>query len=172
MLVPLRLLAVARDVSGLPAHVAGLSAVGAVAWDVAGLVAVVAGLVGVASTLGAVSRNVPSLVAIVARRLIGALRTLARYVSRAVTSEKANKPRVNETKNTAKNIPYIWPKMVVNNVALEVDDSSRTHEKGSRVTIKFTQTWLTTADDANRSTSRHIDQFIYNIGQGQTPTRS
>lgn len=63
----------------------------------AGLVAVVAGLVGIAPALGAVPRDVPSLVAIVARRLVGALRTFARYVSRAVTSERANKPRVNQT---------------------------------------------------------------------------
>lgn len=96
MLVPLRLLAVARDVSGLPAHVAGLSAVGTIARDVAGLVAVVAGLVGVAPAFGAVSRDVPSLVAVVARRLVRALRTLARYVSRAVTSENANKSRVKQ----------------------------------------------------------------------------
>lgn len=64
----------------------------------AGLVAVVAGLVGVAPALGAVPRDVPSLVAVVARRLVRALRTLARYVSRAITSEKANKASVSETK--------------------------------------------------------------------------
>lgn len=87
MLVPLGLVAVAGDVSGLAAHVAGLGAVGAVARDVAGLVAVVAGLAGaVAPALGAVPRDVPRLVAVVTRRLVGALRALARYVSRAVTS--------------------------------------------------------------------------------------
>lgn len=86
MLVPL-LVAVAGDVSGLAAHVAGLGAVGAVARDVARLVAVVAGLVGVvAPALRAVPRDVPSLVAVVARRLVGTLRALARYVSRTVTS--------------------------------------------------------------------------------------
>lgn len=89
MLVPLGLVAVAGDVSGLPAHVAGLGAVGAVARDVAGLVAVVAGLAGVvAPALGAVPRDVTGFVAVVARRLVGTLRALARYVSRAVTSGK------------------------------------------------------------------------------------
>lgn len=57
----------------------------------AGLVAIVAGLVRVTPALGAVSRDVPRLVAVVARRLIGALRALARYVSRAVASETTNK---------------------------------------------------------------------------------
>ena len=53
----------------------------------AGLVAVVAGLVGaVAAALGAVPCDVPGLVAVVTRRLVRALRALARYVSRAVTS--------------------------------------------------------------------------------------
>lgn len=53
----------------------------------AGLVAIVAGLVGaVAPALRAVPRDVPSLIAVVARRLVGALRALTRYVSRAVTS--------------------------------------------------------------------------------------
>lgn len=86
MLIPL-LVAVARDVSGLAAHVAGLGAVGAVARDVSGLVAVVAGLVGaVAAALRAVPRDVPSFVAVVARRLVGALRTLTRYMPGAVTS--------------------------------------------------------------------------------------
>lgn len=71
----------------LAAHVAGLGAVGAVARDVAGLVAVVAGLVGrVAAALGAVPRDVPRLVARVARGLVRALGALARYVPRAVTS--------------------------------------------------------------------------------------
>lgn len=85
-LVALRLVAVARDVPRLAAHVARLGAVGAVARDVAGLVAVVARLVGrVAPALGAVARDVPRLVARVARRLVGALRALARYVPRAVT---------------------------------------------------------------------------------------
>lgn len=85
-LVPL-LLAVARDVARLAAHVARLGAVGAVARDVARLVAVVARLVGViAPALGAVPRDVPGLVAVVARRLVGTLRALAGYVSRAVTS--------------------------------------------------------------------------------------
>lgn len=53
----------------------------------AGLVAVVAGLVrAVAAALGAVPCDVPGLVAVVTRRLVRALRALARYVSRAVTS--------------------------------------------------------------------------------------
>lgn len=87
MLVPLGVVAVARDMSGLAAHVAGLGAVGAVAGDVACLVAVVAGLAGgVAPALGAVARDVTGLVAVVARRLVGALRALARYVPRAITS--------------------------------------------------------------------------------------
>jgi len=86
LVVPL-LVAVARDVAGLAAHVARLGAIGAVARDVAGLVAVVAGLVrAVAPALGAVPRDVPRLVAVVAGRLVGALRALARYVPRAVTS--------------------------------------------------------------------------------------
>lgn len=86
MLIPL-LFTVARDVAHLAAHVARLGAVGAVARDVSRLVAVVARLVGVvAPALGTVPRDVPSLVAVVARRLVGTLRTLARYVSRAVTS--------------------------------------------------------------------------------------
>lgn len=89
-LVPL-LFAVARDVPGLAAHVASLGAVGAVARDVTRLVAVITGLVGVvAPSLGAVPRDVPSLVAVVARRLVGALRALARYVPRAVTSVTYN----------------------------------------------------------------------------------
>lgn len=72
---------------GLAAHVACLGAVRAVARDVPRLVAVVACLVGVvAPALGAVARDVPGLVAVVARRLVGALRALARYVPRAVTS--------------------------------------------------------------------------------------
>lgn len=87
MLVPLRLVAIAGDVSGLAADVAGLGAVRAVARDVSGLVAVVAGLAGaVAPALGAVPRDVTGFVAVVARRLVGTLRALARYVSRAVTS--------------------------------------------------------------------------------------
>lgn len=87
MLVPLVVVAVTRDVSGLAAHIAGLGAIGAVAGDVPGLVAVVARLAGgVAPALRAVARDVPSLVAVVARRLVGALRALARYVPRAVTS--------------------------------------------------------------------------------------
>lgn len=91
MLVALGLVAVARDVAGLAAHVARLGAVGAVARDVAGLVAVVARLVGaVAPAFGAVPRDVPRLVARVARRLVGALRALARYVPRAVTSVHYN----------------------------------------------------------------------------------
>lgn len=61
----------------------------------AGLVAVVAGLVGVTPPFRAVSRDVASLVAVVARRLIRALRTLARYVPRAVASERADKTYVN-----------------------------------------------------------------------------
>lgn len=73
--------------SGLAAHVARLGAVGAVARDVARLVAVVACLIGVvAPAFGAVAGDVPRLVAVVARRLVRALRALARYVSRAVTS--------------------------------------------------------------------------------------
>lgn len=85
-LVPVGLVAVARDVARLAAHVAGLGAVGTVARDVAGLVAVVAGLVGVVPpALGAVPRDVPGLVAVVARRLVGALRALPRYVPGAVT---------------------------------------------------------------------------------------
>lgn len=53
------------------------------------LVAVVAGLVGVvAPALGAVPRDVPRFVAVVARRLVGTLRALARYVPGAVTSSK------------------------------------------------------------------------------------
>lgn len=91
VLVPLRLVAIARNVSGLAAHVAGLGAVGAVAGDVAGFVAVVAGLTRVvAPALGAVPRDVPRLVAAVARRLVGALRALARYVPRAVTPVHTN----------------------------------------------------------------------------------
>lgn len=87
MLVPLSFVAVARDVSRLPALVASLGAVGAVARDVAGLIAVVASLGGVVTpSLGAVPRDVPRLVAVVARRLVRALRALARYVSSAVTS--------------------------------------------------------------------------------------
>lgn len=81
------LLAVPGDVAGLAADVAGLGAVGAVARDVPRLVAVVAGLVGaVAPALGAVPRDVPRLVAVVTRRLVRALRALARYVPRPVTS--------------------------------------------------------------------------------------
>lgn len=88
MLVSLGLLAVARDVSGLAAHVASLGAVGAVAGDVPGLIAVVTCLAGrVAPALGAVPRDVPRLVAVVAGRFIRALRALARYVPRAVASE-------------------------------------------------------------------------------------
>lgn len=87
MLVPLGLLAVARDVSGLAAHVASLGAVGAVAGDVPGLVAVVARLAGrVAPTLGAVPCNVSGLITVITRRLVRALRALARYVPRAVAS--------------------------------------------------------------------------------------
>lgn len=86
VLIPL-LVAVARDVAQLAAHVARLGAVGAVARDVAGLVAVVARLVRVvAPAFRTVPRDVPSLVAVVARRLVRALRALARYVPRAVTS--------------------------------------------------------------------------------------
>lgn len=86
MLIPL-LVAVAGDVAGLAAHVAGLGAIGAVARDVSGLVAVVACLVGVvAAALGAVPRDVPRFIAVVAGRLVGALRTLTRYMPRAVTS--------------------------------------------------------------------------------------
>lgn len=86
VLIPL-LVAVARDMSGLAADVASLGAVGAVARDVPGLVAVVAGLVGVvAAALRAVPRDVPGFVAVVARRLVGALRALTRYVPRAITS--------------------------------------------------------------------------------------
>lgn len=86
-LVALGVVAVARDVARLAAHVARLGAVGAVARDVAGLVARVARLAGaVAAALRAVARDVARLVAVVARRLVGALRALARYVARPVTS--------------------------------------------------------------------------------------
>lgn len=67
VLVPLGLVAVARDVAGLAAHVAGLGAVRAVARDVPGFVAIVTGLrPRVTTALGAVPCNVPSLVAVVA----------------------------------------------------------------------------------------------------------
>lgn len=88
MLVPLRLVAVARDVTWLPADVTGLGAVRAVAGYVARLVAVVASLAGaVASTFGAIPCDMPRLVAVVAGRLIRALRALACYMACTVTSE-------------------------------------------------------------------------------------
>lgn len=81
--------------SGLAAHITGLGAVGAVARDVAGLVAVVAGLrARVTASLGAGPGDVTSLVAVVARRLVRALRALTRYVPRAVT------PAINHYVNT------------------------------------------------------------------------
>lgn len=85
-LVP-RLVALARDVAGLAAHVARLGAVGTVAGDVAGLVAVIAGLRRrLSPPLGTVPCDVARLVAVVTRRLVRALCALARYVPRAVTS--------------------------------------------------------------------------------------
>lgn len=99
-LVALRFVAVARDVARLAAHVAGLGAVGAVARDVAGLVARVAGLAGaLAAALGAVARDVPRLVAVVARRLVGTLRALTRYVSRAVASASISRHSRSVTTN-------------------------------------------------------------------------
>lgn len=87
MLIPLGFLAVARDMAGLAAHVAGLRAVWAVAGDVPRLVAVVASLAGgVAPSLGAIPRDVPGFIAVVARRLVGTLGALARYMTGAVTS--------------------------------------------------------------------------------------
>lgn len=86
-LVPVGVVAVARDVARLAANIAGFGAVGAVARDVPRLVAIVARLPRrVAPALGAVPRDVPRLVAIVARRLVRALRALARYVTRPITS--------------------------------------------------------------------------------------
>lgn len=87
VLVPLGLVAVARDVARLAALVARLGAVRAVARDVPGLVTIVAGLTGVVTpALRAVSRDVPRLVTVITRRLIRALSAFACYVSCAVTS--------------------------------------------------------------------------------------
>lgn len=73
--------------SGLAAHIAGFGAVGAVPRNMPRLVAVVASLVGrVPPALGAVPRDVPRLLTVVARRLVGALCALASYVPRTITS--------------------------------------------------------------------------------------
>lgn len=85
-LIP-EVIAVPRDMARLVADVAGFGPVGAVAAEVASFVTVVANRARVsAAALGAVACNVASFIAVVAGRLVGALRALAGYVTRAITS--------------------------------------------------------------------------------------
>lgn len=89
MLVPIVEIAVTADMPRLVAVVAGLGAVRAVAADVAGLVAVIARQrrtpFTLLASLGAVARDVAHFGAVVAGWLVGALRTITRYVSGSVT---------------------------------------------------------------------------------------
>lgn len=89
MLVPIVEIAVAADVPRLVAVVAGLGAIRAVAADMAGLVAVIArqrrAAFALLASLGAVARDVAHLGAVVAGRLVRALRAVTGYVSGSVT---------------------------------------------------------------------------------------